>query len=326
MRKGITYFLLGLHLFVKAQLPDTVKVCAGDSAILDIRSLSDKRSNVYWNTPDGIITNANRLSVVREGIYKVSYFSENKSTLVKDSAYVLFIAAPRKTQRDTLICKGQNLILRTEHPELKHQWSTGAKTNSITVKSEGKYWVRLFNGVCLSTDSFRVRVKSPNKELLQRETYFCLNETKRVLSVKSLPEQKLRWSTGATNNEIMINREGWYWLQVEDAPCETFTDSTLVAFKACECEMLIPNSFTPNEDGRNDYFFAVMDCEYSYFNLVITDRWGNTVFTSYQSTARWDGRFKGNLCAEDVYVYRIESQEKGSDKKKVRTGYLSLFR
>lgn len=90
--------------------------------------------------------------------------------------------------------------------------------------------------------------------------------------------------------------------------------------------MIIPNSFTPNEDNRNDYFFPVLQCDYSYFNLTITDRWGNTVYSSNNTNGKWDGRFKGNLCPEDIYIYRIESTEKGTDKKLVRNGHISLFR
>ena len=76
--------------------------------------------------------------------------------------------------------------------------------------------------------------------------------------------------------------------------------------------MIIPNSFTPNEDNRNDYFYPVLQCEYSYFKITIMDKWENTVFTSNSVNGKWDGRFKGNLCPEEMYVYRIESVEKGT--------------
>lgn len=322
----LTYIFLFSVALLKAQWPDTLRVCAGDSAILDMRSALDKRSNVYWSTPAGIITNAYRLAVTREGRYKVSYYSEKRSSLVTDSTYLKHVMGLRKQVRDTVICKGQSLVLGTGLPGLRHQWNTGARTVTISVRNEAVYWVRLSNGVCQSTDSFRVKVRTPNRELLPRETYFCLNENKRILSVKTQGGEKLLWNTGATSPSIAVSREGWYWVQSETYPCGTVTDSCLVSFKACECEMMIPNSFTPNEDGRNDYFFPVMECEYSYYSLSISDRWGNTVYTTYQSTAKWDGRFKGNLCPEDIYVYKLETQEKGSDKKKLRTGYISLFR
>jgi gliding motility-associated-like protein len=60
--------------------------------------------------------------------------------------------------------------------------------------------------------------------------------------------------------------------------------------------------------------------------MTITDKWGNIVFFTNSVNGKWDGRFKGNLCPEETYIYRIESIEKGSDKKQPRTGHVLLFR
>ena len=99
-----------------------------------------------------------------------------------------------------------------------------------------------------------------------------------------------------------------------------------VKLKACDCEIIVPNSFTPNEDGRNDYFFPVLSCDYSYYLFTVFDRWENIVFTSNNINAKWDGRFKGNLCPDDIYVYHIETIEKNTGKKEPRDGKISLFR
>jgi gliding motility-associated-like protein len=144
--------------------------------------------------------------------------------------------------------------------------------------------------------------------------------------VKVNPNSKVVWNTGATTPAISVTKEGMYWVKTESKDCGTQIDSVKVKLKPCDCELLIPNSFTPNEDNKNDYFFPVFQCEYTYYSLVISDRWGNTVFSTNNLSAKWDGRFKGNLCPEDIYVYRFESTEKGNDKKLIRTGHISLFR
>ena len=100
----------------------------------------------------------------------------------------------------------------------------------------------------------------------------------------------------------------------------------LISFLIDSIKVLIPNNFTPNEDFRNDYFTVTSQCEYSNFVLTINDRWGYTVFTSNNVNAKWDGRFKGNLCPEDIYSYQLETTEKLSGKKQVRSGHVSLFR
>lgn len=108
--------------------------------------------------------------------------------------------------------------------------------------------------------------------------------------------------------------------------CGTKTDSVTVKFKNCDCDVFIPNSFSPNEDDKNDTFAPVFQCEYNYFSLTIMDRWGNMVYTSNNINGKWDGRFKNNPCPDDVYVYRLEAVQKGNDKKLIKNGHISLFR
>jgi len=56
-----------------------------------------------------------------------------------------------------------------------------------------------------------------------------------------------------------------------------------------ECQLFIPNGFSPNDDGVNDYF--VVDCIQNYPNakVEIYNRWGNLVFEkeNYGNIARW---------------------------------------
>jgi gliding motility-associated-like protein len=307
-------------------LPDTLKMCQGDSVILNIQQSYDNYSSVYWTTPAGIITNTSRLSVKKAGKYVVKVESAYFSKQIKDSVYLMVLTRPQKYLQDTVICGQSSVQIKSRYPGFYHLWSTGEKLPAIEISKEGLYWVKISNGVCSVTDSLFVRVITEAKSLLPKELGFCLNETNKSLSVKANKGSKLLWSTGALGYSTAVSSEGWYWVQSSSAPCGEQRDSVKVYFKLCECEMMIPNSFTPNEDNRNDYFFPVSECEYTYFSMSITDRWGNAIFTTYQSTGKWDGRFKGNLCPEDIYIYKIETIEKGSEKKQVRQGHVSLFR
>ncbi len=66
----------------------------------------------------------------------------------------------------------------------------------------------------------------------------------------------------------------------------------------------IPNSFTPNGDGRNEIFNASGDY-ISTFDMKIFDRWGNLVYHSTNSENGWNGAKNGTQLQEDVYVYVI---------------------
>jgi gliding motility-associated-like protein len=82
----------------------------------------------------------------------------------------------------------------------------------------------------------------------------------------------------------------------------------------------IPNSFTPNPNGRsstgtggngtfNDVFLPLIkgiSNDSDAYNLQIYDRWGNLVFESTSSVVGWDGYNKdGKLMPMGVYVYKL---------------------
>lgn len=306
-------------------MPDTSGFCAGDTARLEIKDKFDKNAFIQWQTPFGIIENSKKITNIKlGGKYHLKVVSLNKTYL--DSTFVKLYPKPKLSLRDTVLCKGKMFFLDAKNPGLKYTWSTGETSQKIKVENTGNYWVKINNSGCISSASVSVKLLLGSVVNFNSETLFCLSEQNKVLSIKPTSGTKIMWNTGATSSSITVTKEGTYWVTTENKNCGTQTDSVRVKLKACDCEMIIPNSFTPNEDNKNDYFFPVLQCEYSYFVMTISDKWGNTVFTTNNVNGKWDGRFKGNLCPEDNYVYQIESSEKGSDKKLVRKGHISLFR
>ena len=75
--------------------------------------------------------------------------------------------------------------------------------------------------------------------------------------------------------------------------------------------LYIPNVFTPNGDGKNDYFeIGGADNPCTDFNkLTIYNRWGKKVFEAEGSQLRWDGTVNGNRLTEGVYFYVLEGEE-----------------
>lgn len=66
----------------------------------------------------------------------------------------------------------------------------------------------------------------------------------------------------------------------------------------------IPNSFSPNNDGQNDFFFG-KGFGFTNYELSIFDRWGEKIFVSNDQEIGWDGTCNGKESAIDVYVYQI---------------------
>ncbi len=78
----------------------------------------------------------------------------------------------------------------------------------------------------------------------------------------------------------------------------------------------VPNAFTPNTNGPsmdgiydpashdNDIFHPIISGLQTY-ELDIFDRWGELLFVSKDIRVGWDGYYKGKLCEQSVYVWKI---------------------
>lgn len=293
--------------------------------MLEIKNASISKNATYqWITPYGFFDFYKTLPVKQQGKYYVKVRLGNNNYI--DSCYIKYYPKPKTNINDTNVCTAGHIIIDAKNNGCKYLWSTDETSQKIRIEASGKYWVKINNKGCSVTDSFNVNFNQSISLNFGSEISFCISDENKTLSIKNPNGARVLWNNGATTNSISPSKDGYFWVKTESKKCGIRIDSVKVIFKACNCEILVPNSFTPNEDDKNDYFFPVLTCEYSYYNLTILDRWGNTVFNTNNVNGKWDGRFKGNYCPDDVYVYKIETIEKNTDKKTVRTGQLSLFR
>ncbi len=88
-------------------------------------------------------------------------------------------------------------------------------------------------------------------------------------------------------------------------------------------DVFIPNAFTPNDDLDNEIFIP-MGYGISEIKLTIFDRWGSVIFKSNDEIIGWDGKEKGRVCAQGVYIYQAEITAM-SGKKLKKTGHVTLL-
>ena len=306
-------------------LQDTTVVCIGDSVLVKFPEEQFSKSATFqWNTPYSIIYHTKQFSLKYKGKYMIK-ISDGKK-IYYDTTYVKQYDKPKLNIRDTLLCSGSALIINTKNKNYRYAWSTNEFSDHIKIDKPGKYWVKINNKGCIYIDTFRVTTSIGSIPNFGKELLVCESEPNKTLSIKTPNDVKLYWNTGAVTPSINATKEGIYWVKSISKNCGTKTDSVLVKYKNCDCEIFVPNSFTPNDDDRNDVFAPVFQCDYGYYLLAITDRWGNTVYSSTNINGKWDGRFKGNPCPDDVYVYHLEAIQKNTDKKIIRNGHISLFR
>jgi len=86
----------------------------------------------------------------------------------------------------------------------------------------------------------------------------------------------------------------------------------------------LPVSFTPNGDGLNDVFLP-KGLGFKNYTLRIFDRWGTMIYDSGSTNQGWDGKAKGVVCQDGVYVYQIVIID-NDGKQHTKTGHVTLLK
>ena len=90
------------------------------------------------------------------------------------------------------------------------------------------------------------------------------------------------------------------------------TDSVRVYVLCDGSQLFIPNTFTPNGDGQNDFFFP-RGAGIDHINSFrVYSRWGELLFDRSNLSVNdeysgWNGTFNGRKLNPDVYIYVMEA-------------------
>ena len=111
----------------------------------------------------------------------------------------------------------------------------------------------------------------------------------------------------STHHGLPIYEPGNYCIKltaISDAGC---SDTSTQCIYVYQDAFYIPNAFTPNSDGHNDYLEIYGTKEsMKYVSMTVFNRWGERVFESNDVDFQWDGTFKGEKQEPGVYVYTLE--------------------
>lgn len=203
--------------------------------------------------------------------------------------------------RDTVLCEGESLDLTTTLSGYQYLWQDSSESMQYTVTKSGKYWLRVYEGFCYLEDSIHVQVNSyPEIEWLDSFEY-CGSLHLQLDAY--YPGAKYLWSTGEKTSEIVVEKDGKYWVDVSLDRCES-SDTIHVVRKPNGGLVFIPNSMSPNEDGVNDVF--PWPWPGNDFYLEIYSRWGELI---YAGNTQWDGTYQNEVVAEGVYAFFIKHKD-----------------
>jgi gliding motility-associated-like protein len=109
----------------------------------------------------------------------------------------------------------------------------------------------------------------------------------------------------------------------------TASDTVIAHFEPVDFTVFIPNSFTPNDDGKNDYFFVSGEAwDITDFILKIFNRWGDIVFQTNDPTVPWDGSYNGaeHYIQDQQYVYSMTVKSAHDLEEHDYSGHITVFR
>ncbi len=106
--------------------------------------------------------------------------------------------------------------------------------------------------------------------------------------------------------------------------CSAF-DSVTITVKP-KTEIFIPNVFTPNNDGVNDFIRPNYSLTYNNITFNIYDKWGKKVFDGNTNNQyKWDGKIKQNNAINGTYVYYFRANNLLGESK-FKKGTIILLR
>jgi len=333
--------LQGFHL-----LNHDTLICIGQSVAMHISG--DNRYTYAWTPASGLsnpsvpnptATPDSTITYTLTASYPGCTDSMQSVTVTVDSG--LYTPFYFTADRDR-ICSGETIYFTPYAAESIPMltWSFG-DGDSMLVPNEpvrhaydrvGSHVIRLtarFPACPDTTVTDTVYVYPMPRVHLGPDTTLCLDGAPIMLRNMAVnaPDDSYRyqWNTGDTAHTLVITHYGLYSLVVTSS--HNCAAGGQVNVKK-DCYIDIPNAFTPNGDGENDYFFPrqLLSQRVTGFKMQVFNRWGQVVFETQQANGRgWDGKFNGRDQPEGVYVYLIEATIDGIRPEKYQ-GSLTLIR
>lgn len=302
----------------RVDLPADTSICAGDSLQL---ATAIPGARYRWNT--GAATD--HIWVSKPGGYSVTV-TDSLGCSASDSMAIVSLHALPVTALgpNRPLCENQSLELDAG-VFAQYQWQDGWQGRHYTVSSPGSYRVTVTDNLgCRNTDSIFIAPPQPlPNKFLDSAATICLGNTTKLAGKAGYLQYK--WSTGQQSSLIVIDRAGWYWLEVVDSAGCSARDSIFVTGKDCLQGVFFPNAFSPNGDGQNDLFRPIIYGYVSNYRLQVFNRNGQLVFQTSDPLAGWDGTVNGQRQNTQTYTWKAVYRLAGGEKEQ-QSGTLTLIR
>ncbi|NRB64051.1 MAG: gliding motility-associated C-terminal domain-containing protein [Saprospiraceae bacterium] len=175
-------------------------------------------------------------------------------------------------------------------------FSTSIAPVNLDLRPQGGIMVNTletpFNEVCSS---------APKADTVLVDTTLSCKQNWKV----TLPSDEFFWQDGLSSSQRTIKASGTLF-----ALNDNCTNRIVYAYQlergVCDCDVYLPNAFSPNGDGSNDILQLFSDCPIIALSTSVFDRWGNLIFQSERTEEPWNGEVVNGEARMGIYVVRVE--------------------
>lgn len=281
----------------------------------DIVNVSAWNNSVTWAatgpgtisfSPDDATMNAS-VTFGQPGTYNL--VMTDKKCLNSVNSTVTVAVLPEITG-DDYACNNQFAVTGTV-AQNGGQWSSNAPEISfsnpnalnptVTSTASGSFEVYFTDNVCSFTDSLTIDFIA-NPTVSTFDTTVCGGGQMVLIANGGPSVDNYVWSNGSTTSTTVIDYFGDYIVTASNE-CGAVSDTATVIWIPCNIQ--VPNLVVLSSNQGNNALYINFDGVME-FELIIVNRWGQTVFQNSDPQNVWRGMDAGSLLDEGVYNYTLE--------------------
>jgi gliding motility-associated-like protein len=290
-------------------LGNDTTLCQGETLTLDPATPG---STYLWQDSSTDPT----FTVTESGTYWVDVTISG--CLTTDTILVDFISIPIDLGNDTTLCQGETITLDATTPDATYMWQDGSTDSTLAVSNQGTYAVEVTVNGCTAADTILVSLTLLPVIDLGPDTTICQGDTLTLDATTT--NGSYLWQDNSTLPTFSVTRAGVYVVQVSVDNC-TSVAAVSIDEEDCEVILILPNVFTPNNDGLNDLFVPLESKGIVSMNTVIYNRWGTIIFETDNLMIEWSGED----FSEGTYFWIITYSDVNAEKGNLK-GQVTLFK
>lgn len=237
------------------------------------------------------------------------------------------------------ICEGASVSLTAlaDYPVTWRGFPVGQNPILVTPTEETEYIVTTMDTLnCVGIAWSRVRLDDFKISLTANKDSVDIKETIEYTSSSNTPYNVLQWypenifgtSTSKTQ-KTLYNKSGTQHVLVTGISENGCIDTANIEIEVLpEPLIFVPNAFSPNGDGINDFFKPEQNRSFIINNFSVYNRFGERVFyaANTQNIKGWDGSYKNKPCDVGIYFFVLSAVSKRGGESIQLKGDVTLLR